>query len=159
LEMPRRKAIAKRVILPDVRFGSVVVAKIINCAMNQGKKSVAESAIYEALGFVAEKLAISPTEVLEAVINNIRPLVEVKSRRVGGATYQVPCDVNSQRSLALGIRWLIMAARARKDKKTFADRLSAELLDAHSGKGEAFKRRENTHKMAEANRAFIHFNW
>ena len=157
--MARRKSATKRVVLPDVKFGNVVVAKVINCATKKGKKSVAEKAIYQALDFVAEKLGLSPTEIMETVINNVRPLVEVRPRRVGGSTYQVPCDVNALRSLALAIRWLIEASRKRKDRKTFADRLSVELLDAYAGRGEAVKKRENTHKMAEANRAFVHFNW
>src|SRR4051812_47917108 len=122
--MSRRRTATKRVVLPDAKYKSVIVAKVVNCAMYGGKKDTAQKAIYKALDWAAEKLSLPPVEILEAAIANVRPLVEVKSRRVGGATYQVPCDVRPQRSLALSIRWLIGAARNRKDRKTFSDRLA-----------------------------------
>lgn len=157
--MSRRRAAIKRNILPDAKYGSILVAKLMNCLMKDGKKTIAESAVYSALEKLAQTLGIDPVEALEIVIANIRPHIEVRSKRVGGATYQVPCDVRPGRALALALRWLINASRARKDKRTIADRLAAEFLDAHAGRGEAVKKRENTHKMADANKAFAHYNW
>ncbi len=157
--MARRRKALSRNIIPDAKYGNIIVAKFINNIMKQGKKSVAESAFYEALTFAAEKLSVDPIEAFEKILSNIRPSVEVRSRRVGGATYQVPCDVRPTRQTALAIRWLIVASKARKDKKTFPDKLAAEFLDAFSGRGSAFKKKEDTHKMAESNRAFAHYNW
>lgn len=145
--------------MPDAKYGSVLVTKLANYMMVDGKRSIAEKAIYAALEKIATTLGLEPVEALEGAISNIRPLIEVRSKRVGGATYQVPCDVRPQRSLALALRWLLIAARARKDKRTISERLAAELLDAHGGRGEAVKKKENTHKMADANKAFAHFNW
>ncbi|MDF3048185.1 MAG: rpsG [Candidatus Midichloriaceae bacterium] len=157
--MSRRRAAIKRQILPDAKYGSILVAKFMNCLMKDGKKTCAERAVYNALDKTAQVLGVSPVEALEAIVANVRPLIEVRSKRVGGATYQVPCDVRPTRALALALRWLINAARSRKDKKTIDDRLAAEFLDAHAGRGEAVKKRENTHKMADANKAFAHYNW
>lgn len=157
--MARRRAAEQRKIHPDAKYGNVVVAKLMNCIMLEGKKSIAESVVYEALEEIAPVIGMDPAEALESALNNIRPQIEVRSRRVGGATYQVPCDVRPKRALALALRWLIQSARLRKDKKTFAKRLAAELIDAHSNRGGAVTKRENTHKMAEANRAFAHYNW
>lgn len=157
--MSRRRRAERREILPDAKYGNMVVAKFINCLMKCGKKAIAERAVYSALDKLVESVGGEHVDALEKVITNVRPLVEVKSRRVGGATYQVPTNVRAQRALALALRWLITAARSRKDKRTIDDRLAAELIDAYSEKGEAVKKRENTHKMAEANKAFAHFNW
>lgn len=157
--MSRRRAAVKRTILPDAKYGNLMVAKLINCIMMSGKKTIAEKAVYKALEKIAQTVGTDPIEALEAAIANIRPLIEVRSRRVGGATYQVPCDVRPTRALALAFRWLINASRSRKDKRTLEDRLAAELIDAHANKGEAAKKRENTHKMADANKAFAHYNW
>lgn len=157
--MSRRRSADKREILPDAKYGNLIIAKVINCAMVDGKKSVAEQAVYSALEEASEKLAMQPSDVIETVIEMVRPKVEVRSRRVGGATYQVPTEVRAERSLALAIRWLIGSSRKRRDRKTFATRFAAELVDSHAGRSESVKIRENTHKMAEANRAFAHFNW
>lgn len=157
--MSRRRAAIKRNILPDAKYSNLVVAKLMNCLMLDGKKTIAENAVYGALEKIASVTASDPIDALEVAIGNIRPLIEVKSRRVGGATYQVPSDVRPTRALALALRWLITSARNRKDKRTIVDKLAAELIDAHAGKGEAFKKKENTHKMAEANKAFAHYNW
>lgn len=157
--MSRRRSAKRRQILSDAKFGSVIVAKLINCVMERGKKSTAEKAVYTAMDKLATTLGTDAIEALDTVLANVRPLVEVRSRRVGGATYQVPCDVRPQRALALAFRWLINAARSRKDRRTIAEKLAAELLDAHGNRGEAVKKRENTHKMAESNKAFAHYNW
>lgn len=157
--MSRRRSAVKRQILPDAKYGNIIVAKLVNCIMERGKKTIAEKAVYIAMDRMASTLGADPVESLESILNNVRPLIEVRSRRVGGATYQVPYDIRPQRALALALRWLIGAARSRKDKRTIAERLAAELLDAHAGRGEAVKKRENTHKMAEANKAFAHYNW
>ena len=156
--MPRRRVAAKREILPDPKFGSLVLAKFINMVMVDGKKSVAERILYGALGMAQEKRGADPMELLETALENVRPLVEVKGRRVGGATYQVPCEVRPERAQALAIRWLIGAARNRSET-TMAARLSGELMDAASNRGNAVKKREDTHRMAEANRAFAHYRW
>ena len=157
--MARRRRALTRNINPDAKYGNIIVAKFINSVMKEGKKSVAESAFYAAISSASEKLALDAIEAFEKILANIRPSVEVRSRRVGGATYQVPCDVRPARQTALAIRWLITAAKARKDKKTFPEKLAAEFLDAFSGRGAAFKKKEDTHKMAESNRAFAHYNW
>jgi len=157
--MARRRAAEKRVILPDAKFGNLVVAKFINYLMVEGKKTVAERAVYSALEKLSQTLSVDPMEGLEAALANIKPMVEVRSRRVGGATYQVPSDIRAPRQLSLSLRWLIAAAKSRKDKRTIDARLAAELIDAYGNRGEAVKKRENTHKMAEANKAFAHFNW
>ncbi|HHI77175.1 MAG TPA: 30S ribosomal protein S7 [Gammaproteobacteria bacterium] len=156
--MPRRRVAAKREILPDPKFGSQVLAKFINMVMVDGKKSVAERIMYGALDIVSEKRGGDPMELLEQALDNVRPMVEVKSRRVGGATYQVPVEVRPVRRNALAMRWLIDAARKRSEK-SMAARLAGELMDAADQKGAAVKKKEDTHRMAEANKAFSHYRW
>ena len=156
--MPRRRVVAKREVLPDPKFGSQVLAKFINMVMVDGKKSVAERIMYGALDVVAEKRGGDPMELLEQALDNVRPMVEVKSRRVGGATYQVPVEVRAVRRNALAMRWLIEAARKRSEK-SMAARLAGELMDAADQKGAAVKKKEDTHRMAEANKAFSHYRW
>jgi len=156
--MSRRHSAEKREILPDPKFGNVVVTKFMNSIMYAGKKSVAEAIVYGAFDLIETKTKQSPIKVFEEALDKVMPSIEVRSRRVGGATYQVPVEVRHDRRQALGIRWIISAARDRNEK-TMTERLSAELLDAANGKGNAFKKREDVHKMAEANRAFSHYRW
>jgi small subunit ribosomal protein S7 len=156
--MPRRRVAAKREILPDPKYGSQVLAKFINMVMVDGKKSVAERIMYGALDVVNDKRGGDAMELLEQALDNVRPLVEVKSRRVGGATYQVPVEVRPVRRNALAMRWLIEAARKRSEK-SMAARLAGELMDASDQKGSAVKKKEDTHRMAEANKAFSHYRW
>ncbi len=156
--MPRRRVVAKREILPDPKFGSELLAKFINMVMVSGKKSVAEKILYDALDMVAERGKGEPMEVLQQALENVRPTVEVKSRRVGGATYQVPVEVRAVRRNTLAMRWLIEAARKRSEK-SMAQRLGGELIDAAEERGTAVKKREDTHRMAEANKAFSHYRW
>jgi small subunit ribosomal protein S7 len=156
--MPRRREVPKRDILPDTKFGSVELAKFMNVVMLSGKKAVAERIVYGALEQVQTKTGKEPIEVFNLAINNIKPIVEVKSRRVGGANYQVPVEVRPVRRLALAMRWLREAAKKRGEKSMDL-RLAGELLDAAEGRGAAMKKREDTHKMAEANKAFAHFAW
>ncbi len=156
--MPRRRVIAKRQIIPDPKYGSETLAKFINVVMKRGKKAVAEKIVYGALDMVAARTKKDPVEVFNQALDNVRPLVEVKSRRVGGATYQVPIEVRSLRQGALAMRWMIEAARARSGKST-GDRLAAELLDAAEKRGNAVRKREDAHRMAEANKAFSHYRW
>ncbi|MCT8991005.1 30S ribosomal protein S7 [Chelativorans sp. SCAU2101] len=156
--MSRRHRAEKREINPDPKFGDVVVTKFMNAIMLDGKKSVAERIVYGALEQVQEKTKQEPVAVFHQAIENVAPHVEVRSRRVGGATYQVPVDVRPERRQALAIRWLIAAARNRNET-TMIERLSGELLDASNNRGTAVKKREDTHKMAEANRAFSHYRW
>ncbi|HHH13535.1 MAG TPA: 30S ribosomal protein S7 [Thiolapillus brandeum] len=156
--MARRRVAARREILPDPKFGSQTLAKFINMVMKDGKKSVAERVLYGALDQIAEKKGGDPLEVLETALENVRPLVEVKSRRVGGATYQVPVEVRPVRRNALAMRWLIEAARKRSEK-SMAARLAGELMDAAEARGTAVKKKEDTHRMAEANKAFSHYRW
>ncbi len=156
--MPRRRVAAKRETLPDPKFGSQVLAKFINMIMVDGKKSVAESIMYGALDQMVEKRGGEPMDLLEQALENVRPVVEVKSRRVGGATYQVPVEVRPVRRNALAMRWLIETARKRSEK-SMAARLSGELMDAVEQKGSAVKKKEDTHRMAEANKAFSHYRW
>ncbi|WP_010299426.1 30S ribosomal protein S7 [Candidatus Odyssella thessalonicensis] len=156
--MSRRRAAEKREINPDAKFNSIVVAKFINNLMYQGKKSVAERIVYGAFDKIQGKSGKSPLEIFEEALENIKPSLEVRSRRVGGATYQVPCDVRADRAQALAFRWIISSSRKRSEK-TMIDRLSGELLDAINNRGAAVKKREDTHKMAEANRAFAHYRW
>ena len=156
--MPRRREIPKREILPDPKYGNVELAKFMNVIMQGGKKAVAERIIYGALDTIKSKSGKDPIEVFTQAVQNVKPIVEVKSRRVGGATYQVPVEVRVERAQALAIRWLIGAARARSEK-TMAGRLSGELMDASQNRGNAVKKREDTHRMAEANRAFSHYRW
>ena len=156
--MPRRREVPKREILPDPKFGSVELAKFMNVVMLSGKKAVAERIVYGALDQVQSKTGKEPIEVFSQAINNIKPIVEVKSRRVGGANYQVPVEVRPVRRLALAMRWLREAAK-RRGEKSMDLRLAGELMDAAEGRGAAMKKREDTHKMAEANKAFSHFRW
>ena len=156
--MSRRHSAEKREIIPDPKFGNIIVTKFMNSIMYDGKKSVAESIVYGAFSTVETKLKADPLQVFMAALDNVAPAVEVRSRRVGGATYQVPVEVRTERRQALAIRWLISAARDRNDK-TMVDRLSAELIDAANNRGNAVKKREDTHRMAEANRAFSHYRW
>ena len=156
--MSRRHSAEKREINPDAKFGSLIISKFMNSVMYEGKKSVAESIVYGALDVIETKTKGDPLKVFEQALDNVMPSIEVRSRRVGGATYQVPVEVRSTRRQALGIRWLIAAARGRNEK-TMTERLSAELLDASNNRGNAVKKREDVHKMAEANRAFSHYRW
>ena len=156
--MPRRARIQKRTILPDPIYGNPQLAKFINCVMLEGKKSTAEKIVYDALSFVEERTGANPVTVLNNALDNVRPRIEVKSRRVGGATYQVPVEVKPRRATTLSIRWLVGYSRQRREK-TMAQRLANELLDAGNGIGTAVKRREDMHKMAESNKAFAHYRW
>ncbi|MFT4279625.1 MAG: 30S ribosomal protein S7 [Rhodopseudomonas sp.] len=156
--MSRRHAAEKREVLPDPKFGNIIVTKFMNSVMYAGKKSVAEGIVYGAFDLIEAKTKQPPLGVFEQALENVMPAIEVRSRRVGGATYQVPVEVRSTRRQALGIRWLIAAARGRNEK-TMTERLSAELLDASNNRGNAVKKREDVHKMAEANRAFSHYRW
>ena len=156
--MSRRRRPEKREILPDPKFGDVVLSKFMNSVMLDGKKSVAESIVYGALDMIETKTKQQPLGVFQQALDNVMPSIEVRSRRVGGATYQVPVEVRTTRRQALGIRWIITAARGRNEK-TMTERLSAELLDASNNRGNAVKKREDVHKMAEANRAFSHYRW
>jgi small subunit ribosomal protein S7 len=156
--MSRRHRAEKRQVFEDAKYGDLVLAKFMNSIMYDGKKSVAEAIVYGALDQVEAKAKSDPIAVFRQALDNVAPAIEVRSRRVGGATYQVPVEVRNERRQALAIRWIITAARARNDK-TMEDRLSAELLDASNNRGAAVKKREDTHRMAEANRAFSHYRW
>jgi small subunit ribosomal protein S7 len=156
--MSRRHSAEKREILPDPKFGNVVVTKLMNSIMYAGKKSVAEGIVYGAFETIEGKTKSNPLTVFQQALDNVMPSIEVRSRRVGGATYQVPVEVRTSRRQALGLRWIIEAARGRNEK-TMTERLSSELLDASNNRGNAVKKREDTHKMAEANRAFSHYRW
>ena len=156
--MPRRRVAQRREVLPDPKFKSLQVTKFISMVMVDGKKSVAERIMYGALDKLAERVSGEPTDLLEQALENVRPVVEVKSRRVGGATYQVPVEVRAQRRDSLAMRWLIDAARKRSEK-SMDMRLAGELADAVDSKGAAVKKKEDTHRMAEANKAFAHYRW
>ncbi len=156
--MSRRHRAEKREIIPDAKFGDQVVSKFMNSVMYAGKKSVAESIVYGALDQVERRSRQDPVGVFHSALENVMPQIEVRSRRVGGATYQVPVDVRVERRQALAIRWLITAARGRNER-TMVERLSGELMDAANNRGNAVKKREDTHRMAEANRAFSHYRW
>ena len=156
--MSRRRAADKREVIPDAKFGDTVLAKFINSVMEQGKKGVAERIVYGALEKISKKVSQDAVRVFHDAIENVKPTVEVRSRRVGGATYQVPVEVRPERRQALAFRWLVTNARGRNES-TMIDRLSAELLDAAANRGGAVKKREDTHRMAEANRAFSHYRW
>lgn len=156
--MSRKKRDFSRVVLPDPKYKDLTVAKTVNALMISGKKGVAEKALYKALSWVAEKMSTSPIEVFHQALGNIRPVMEVRSRRVGGANYQIPSEVRSTRSQALAIRWLSSAASSRTEK-TLAERLAAEIMDAANNRGGAVKKKEDTHRMADANKAFAHFKW
>ncbi|HPQ94306.1 MAG: 30S ribosomal protein S7 [Thiothrix sp.] len=156
--MPRRREVPKREVLPDPKFGSQMLSKFMNAVMRDGKKSVAEKIIYGALAEIGQKKGGDGLGVLDQALDNVRPAVEVKARRVGGATYQVPVEVRPSRQNALAMRWLIEAARKRGER-SMARKLAGELMDAAEKRGSAVKKREDTHRMAEANRAFAHFRW
>ena len=156
--MSRRHRAEKREIIPDAKFGDTVISKFMNSVMYAGKKSIAEGIVYGALDQVERRARQDPVGVFHTALENVMPQIEVRSRRVGGATYQVPVEVRPERAQALAIRWLINASRARSEK-TMAGRLSGELLDASNNRGNAVKKREDTHRMAEANRAFSHYRW
>jgi small subunit ribosomal protein S7 len=156
--MPRRRVVAKRDVLPDPKYKNVTLAKFMNIVMVSGKKSVAERIVYGALGIVEEKLGIDPLVAFEEALEKIAPMVEVKARRVGGATYQVPVEVRASRRSALAMRWLVEYSRGRSEK-SMGQRLAGEIIDASQGKGNAVKKREDVHRMAEANKAFSHFRF
>ena len=157
--MSRRRKADKREIIPDTKFNDKVLSKFINIVMYDGKKSKSEKIVYDALDIASKKLKISkPIDLFKTALNNVKPGIEVRSRRVGGATYQVPVEVKSKRAQALALRWIMEATRKRKNK-SMAEKLYAEILDASQNKGSAIKKREDTHKMAEANKAFAHFRW
>jgi small subunit ribosomal protein S7 len=156
--MSRRHRAEKREIIPDAKFGDIVVTKFMNSVMYDGKKSTAEGIVYGAFDIIESRTKTDPIDVFRQALENVAPAIEVRSRRVGGATYQVPVEVRMERRQALAIRWLITAARGRNDK-TMVERLSAELMDAANNRGSAVKKREDTHRMAEANRAFSHYRW
>ena len=163
--MPRKGEVPKRKLLPDPKFTDQTIdmrrrlTKFVNTVMESGKKAVAEAIVYGALDIVAEKAKDDPVKVWDRALGNVQPKLEVKSRRVGGATYQVPVDVRQDRAMTLGMRWLINAARDRSDGRTMREKLASEVLDASSNRGAAVKKREDTHKMAEANKAFAHYRW
>jgi len=156
--MPRRREVTKREILPDPKYKNTLVARFINKIMNRGKKSVAEGILYGALGIIQERAKEDPLKLFEKSVSNVKPIIEVKSRRVGGATYQVPTEVRQERRTALAIRWLITYAKERSEK-SMEEKLAAELMDAANNRGGAIKKREDVHKMAEANKAFAHYRW
>lgn len=157
--MSRRKVTNAKPITPDGCFKSIIIAKFINYVMYNGQKTKAEQIVYQAIQRLSSKIKKNPTELFEGIVENLKPLVEVKSRRVGGATYQVPIEVRPARSLSLALKWLVSAARSRKSHHSMVDRLFTELADAYNKKGVAYKRREDTHKAAEANKAFSHYRW
>ena len=156
--MPRKGYIAKRDVLPDPMYNSKIVTKLVNNVMESGKKSIAQKIVYDAFDIVKEKTGKEPLVAFEEAMNNIMPVLEVKARRVGGATYQVPMEIRADRRQALGLRWLVRYARLRNEK-TMKERLANEIMDAINGMGGAFKKKEDTHKMAEANKAFAHYRW
>ena len=156
--MPRRREVPKREIAPDPKYNSVLISKFINGLMRRGKKSLARRIFYDAMDIIERRAKEDPVKVFEQAMENVKPIVEVRSRRVGGATYQVPVEVRPDRRRALAIRWLVGFAQKRGEK-TMAQRLAAELMDASNQRGAAFKKREDTHRMAEANKAFAHYRW
>ncbi len=156
--MPRKGCIAKRDVLPDPEYNSKLVTKLVNNVMEDGKKTIAQNIVYGAFDIVKEKTGKEPLVAFEEAMNNIMPVLEVKARRVGGATYQVPIEIRADRRQALGLRWLVRYSRERNEK-TMKERLANEIMDAINGMGGAFKKKEDTHKMAEANKAFAHYRW
>jgi len=156
--MPRRAKVVKREILPDMKYGSRTITMFVNKVMERGKKSTAERIMYDALDRIEQQTRRNPIDTFEAALRNATPTIEVKPRRVGGATYQVPVDIRAERRMALAIRWLLRSARSRGGR-SMADRLAAELMDAAQGQGATIKKKEDTHRMAEANRAFVHYRW
>lgn len=156
--MPRRRDVPERPVIPDPKYNSKLVAKFINCMMREGKKSITESLLYDAFKLIEEKTGETAIKIFDDAVENVRPVIEVKSRRVGGSTYQVPTEIRPSRRTALAIRWIIDFARKRSEKGT-PQKLASELLDAANKRGSAVKKKEDTHKMAEANKAFAHFRW
>jgi len=156
--MSRKNKAPRKILLVDSKYKSTIIPKLINSIMNDGKKSIAEKIIYEAIDKIKSKSKEEPINIFNEAINNLRPTVEVRSRRVGGATYQVPVEVKTKRSHALALRWLVEASRKRKDKK-MSEKIFNEIYDAYQNKGSAIKKKEDTHKMAESNKAFAHFRW
>ena len=156
--MPRRKVVAKRPVLPDSKYGDLFVTRCVNVLMKQGKKSLAEHIMYGALEIVQERLGEDPLKVFRQAVDNVKPVLEVRSRRVGGSTYQIPVDVPPERRIALSMRWIVGSARSRGERGMMR-RLAAELVDAYNNTGSAVKKREDTHRMAEANKAFAHYRW
>lgn len=156
--MPRRREVPERVIIPDSKYNNKLVSKFTKSIMRDGKKSIAESIIYDAFDIIKQKTNESPVKIFEQALENVKPMIEVKSRRVGGSTYQIPTEVRPSRRTALGIRWIIDFARKRSEK-SMAIKLAAELLDAANKKGAAVKKKDDTHKMADANKAFAHYRW
>ncbi len=157
--MPRKGAVARRETMPDPVYNNVMVHRLVNTIMLRGKKNLAERIVYGAFDEVKERSGQDPIKVLDKALHNVMPVLEVRPRRVGGATYQVPIEVRQERRTSLGLRWLVDFARQRKDKRTMTDKLVAEILDAFNGQGGAVKKREDTHRMAEANKAFAHYRW
>ena len=157
--MPRRREIAKRQVLPDPVYGSTLVTKFINTVMKEGKRSTAEGILYGAFDIIKDKTGDDPVKVFKKAVDNVKPSLEVKSRRVGGSNYQVPIEVNATRRLSLSIRWLVSYSRSRGDGKTMQEKLANEFLDASNLRGGAVKKKEDTHRMAEANKAFAHYRW
>jgi small subunit ribosomal protein S7 len=156
--MPRRREVPERIIVPDSKYNNKLVSRFIKCIMKDGKKSTAESILYDAFDIIEQKTKEPPVKIFEQALENVKPMIEVKSRRVGGSTYQVPTEIRPSRKTALGIRWIISFARKRSEKG-MVDKLAAELLDAANKRGASVKKREDTHKMAEANKAFAHYRW
>ena len=156
--MPRKGAVSRRPVTPDLVYGNATVTRLVNKIMTRGKKSTAERIVYQALGAVKDKSGKEEVKLLEQALHNIMPVLEVRPRRVGGATYQVPVEVRPERRVSLGMRWLVQSARGRSGR-TMREKLAAEILDASNNTGAAVKRREDTHKMAEANKAFAHYRW
>ncbi|MCJ7773951.1 MAG: 30S ribosomal protein S7 [Desulfobacterales bacterium] len=156
--MPRRREVPQRVTMPDPLYENRLVSKFINAMMRDGKKSTAESLLYDAFNIIKGKTKNDPLKIFEKAVENVRPMIEVKSRRVGGSTYQVPTEIRPSRRTALGIRWIIINARSRSEK-SMPSKLAGELLDASDNKGTSIKKKEDIHKMAEANKAFAHFRW
>ena len=156
--MPRRREVPERIVVPDAKYNSKLVSKFIKSIMNDGKKSIAESILYDALDIIEKKTKEPAKKVFEQAIENVKPMIEVKSRRVGGSTYQVPTEIRPSRRTALGIRWIISFSRKRSEKG-MVNKLASELLDAANKRGSSVKKKEDTHKMAEANKAFAHYRW
>lgn len=156
--MPRKGPAQKREIVPDTKYSNKLVAQLVNQVLQMGKKSIAEATVYEAFDIVGQKAGVDPLTVYKKALDNIRPVLEVKSRRVGGATYQVPIEVSGRRATTLSLRWLVGYAQGRREKR-MAERLAAEILEASQGQGASIKKKEDLHKMAEANRAFSHYRW
>jgi len=156
--MPRKRVVVRREIAPDPRYNSQLVAKFVSCLLRKGKKSTAQAILYEAFDMIQQRSKDEPLPIFQKAVSNVKPLVEVRSRRVGGSTYQVPTEVRASRGQALALRWIISFAKARGEK-SMASKLAGELMDAAAGRGAAVKKREDTHRMAEANKAFAHYRW